>query len=76
MPVYDPTAGTFTFTAGTMVSTRSSHLQTLLPDGRVLIVGGIGGAGNTAINTAELYDPTTSTFTATGNMLRRAPVHS
>ncbi len=67
--LYDPAAGTFTFTAGTMVSSRRSHLQTLLPDGRVLIVGGIGGAGNTVLNTAELYDPTTNTFAATGNML-------
>ena len=67
--LYDPVAGTFSFTAGTMVSSRSSHLQTLLPDGRVLIVGGIGGAGNTVLNTAELYDPTTNTFAATtGNM--------
>ena len=67
--LYDPVAGTFSFTAGTMVSSRRSHLQTLLPDGRVLIVGGTGGAGNTVLNTAELYDPTTNTFAATGNML-------
>ena len=67
--LYDPAAGTFSFTAGTMVSSRRSHLQTLLPDGRVLIVGGTGGAGNTVLNTAELYDPTTNTFAATGNML-------
>jgi hypothetical protein len=71
--LYDPATGTFAFTASTpaMVNRRRSHMQILLPDGRVLIVGGIGGptSTNTILNTAELYDPNTNTFTATGNML-------
>ena len=67
--LYDPATGTFALTAGNMVSSRRGHLEILLPDGRVLIAGGIGGAGNTVLNTAELYDPTMNTFAATGNML-------
>src|SRR5215831_15228238 len=52
--------GTFT-TTGDMTTARAFHTATLLFDGRVLIVGG-DKAG-----TAELYDPTTGTFTPTGN---------
>jgi Galactose oxidase, central domain len=55
-----PAAG-FTQTAGPMTMARSGHTATLLLDGRVLIAGGSGA-------TAELYDPTSETFTATGNM--------
>jgi len=46
---------------GNMHTSRSGHSATLLLDGRVLIIGG-------ADNTAELFDPTTGTFTFTGSM--------
>jgi hypothetical protein len=52
--------GTFT-TTGDMTTARAFHTATLLFDGRVLIVGG------DKTGTAELYDPTTGTFTPTGN---------
>jgi WD40 repeat protein len=53
---YDPRTGTWTATAS-MDAARRNHTATLLPDGRVLIVGGIGAEG--VEFTAELYDPGT-----------------
>jgi hypothetical protein len=45
---------------------RAGAAQTLLPSGKVLITG---GQNETAwLNSAVLYDPSSGTFTATGNM--------
>jgi large repetitive protein len=75
--VFDPITGTFTPT-GEMTVTRLGASATLLRDGRVLIAGGSNLDETGAIEslhgtTAELYDPTTERFTATGfmsNLLR------
>ena len=63
------TVGTFSAT-GQMTMPRQGHTATLLLDGRVLITGGLPIAASPFIptNTAELYDPTTGSFTATGTM--------
>ena len=60
---YDPVTGKFAAT-GRMAAPRAQHTATLLPDGRVLVVGG----GRQPIATAELYDPKTGRFSATGSM--------
>ena len=66
--LYDPKTGTFSLT-GPMNTRRYDQAATLLPDGRVLLVGGsIYDLGSKAIATAELYDPETGKFTMTGSM--------
>jgi len=65
---------------GDMVVSRSQHTATLLQDGRVLITGGVTNAvGNysaTVLASAELYDPTTGTFVATGTMSAARRMHT
>ena len=65
--VYDPGAGTFR-AVGAMTTARRLHTATLLPDDRVLIVGGYG-EGGAALASAELFDPATGTFSATGSLM-------
>jgi hypothetical protein len=68
--LYDPDSGTFTST-GRMTTPRMAHSATLLPDGKVLIAGGTidAGLGLTPSHSAEIYDPSTETFAATGNLI-------
>jgi hypothetical protein len=64
--LYDPLTGTFTAT-GNLTAERQEHTATLLPDGRVLIVGGASASQGT-LASAEIYDPATGSFTATDRM--------
>ena len=71
--IYDTATRAFTPT-GSMAFTRTDHTATLLNNGKVLVTGGwsafafVGAhtvyTGQRAI--AELYDPTTGSFTTTG----------
>jgi len=71
--LYDPATGTFTFT-GSMNNARVGDAATLLNNGQVLVTGGIGDlAPSTELASAELYDPATGTFTATGSMINANP---
>ncbi len=56
--------------AGNLTIARGGHSSILLDDGRVLIVGGVAG-GTSAKNfvaEAELYDPTTQSFTLVSDL--------
>ena len=63
-----PAAGTWTAT-GSMITARAEFTATLLPNGKVLVAGGIPG-NDEAVETAsaELYDPSTGKWSATGSM--------
>lgn len=50
-----------------MLQPRSGHTATLLPDGKVLIVGGMR-RNQDFYKSAELYDPATGKFQLTGEM--------
>jgi N-acetylneuraminic acid mutarotase len=68
--IFDPVSGTWTLTQ-TMHANRTWHTATLLPDGRVLVAGGYGvdGAGaDGVLNSAEIFDPASQTWTQTGSM--------
>jgi len=66
--IYDAASGRFT-AAGDMTMVRHKHEAVSLADGRVLILGGSDQRdGNPAYTSAEIYDPTRKTFTATASM--------
>jgi hypothetical protein len=50
-----------------MIAGRINHTATLLKDGRILVAGG-RAIGLSALDSAEVYDPKTGKFGATGLM--------
>ena len=70
--LYDPVTGQFAPT-GNMTAARAYHTATMLQDGRVLIASGRGtDRSEDNLASAELYDPATGTFAATGSMSTRS----
>jgi len=62
--IFDALHGTFASTSNNPNNARINHTATLLADGTVLIAGGTGTDG--AVVNAEIYNPTTQTFTNVG----------
>ena len=55
-------------TVGNMASRRITFASTLLQNGKVLIAGGRPSRYEPLISYTELYDPTTQTWSTTGNL--------
>src|SRR5262249_4843456 len=68
--LYNPSTGVWAAT-GSMTSPRVFNIccytPTLLPNGQVLVEGGVDQFGN-ILSSAELYTPSTGTWTTTGSM--------
>ena len=79
--LYDPATGAFAST-GNMAWRRIWHTLTLLPDSTVLAAGGdtatcgVGCMFAGTVASAELYDPSTGAFAATGDMTARRSSHT
>ncbi|MFP2961910.1 Kelch repeat-containing protein [Myxococcus sp. 1LA] len=71
--LFSPATGTWT-NAGVLATGRYFHESVVLSSGQLLTAGGESRVGGgmpmtTRLASAELYDPATSTWTATANML-------
>jgi Bacterial Ig-like domain (group 3)/Galactose oxidase, central domain len=71
--LYSPTTGTFTSTQDTngttyMTAARSEHTATILPDGTVLIAGGLGSS-RIALSSEEIYNPATGDFSLSASSM-------
>lgn len=69
--LYDPRANTWTAT-GSMADPRGDHTATVLADGKVLVTGGVDDSGDPGTpgasqDTAEVYDPSTGTWSSAGS---------
>ncbi len=68
--LYDPDAATFTLTPS-LSTARYNHIAELLPNGRVLVAGGLrltDTSARASLSSAELFDPAGTTVEAAASM--------
>ena len=76
--IYDPASGIWSST-GAMVTNRAGHSATLLASGQVLVAGGGGFVSQYSwyvLSSAELYDPVSGRWSATGEMSLQRSSHT
>ncbi|MCP4656095.1 MAG: hypothetical protein GY856_11835 [bacterium] len=72
--LYHPDSNSWTRTSGDLQQGRAGHTAALLPDGRVMVVGGDGDAGDPV--TTEVFDPYTETWSDAGSLSTPRQLHS
>jgi Kelch motif len=65
--IYNWHTGMWTTDTPSMKNARSAPVAVQLENGRVMVIGGFAADG-TILNTAEIYDPRTNTWSLTGSM--------
>ena len=77
--LYDTTTGNWS-TTGSLGLQAFADTATRLPNGKVLVAGGFGGEigsfGGSPLTSAELYDPTTGTWSTTGSLTAAREHHT
>ena len=73
--IFDPTSAKWEV-SGNLNIARRDHTATLLPNGKVLVVGGIGATGQGILSSAELFDPATGQWSATSNLATARTQHT
>jgi N-acetylneuraminic acid mutarotase len=74
--LYNPSTGTWS-SAHSLSVPRYGHTATLLPSGKVLVTGGCtSNTGCTDTAVSEIYDPTTNSWSTTGNLNTSRHYHS
>ena len=74
--IYDPATGNWTAIAP-MTFRRGRHTAVLMSSGKVLITGGLTNNNDTtsALDSAELYDPASGTWSSAGTMTGKRAQH-
>lgn len=73
---YDTATGTWA-AAGSMTQARHQHAAALLADGKLLVSGGVNDDhGKATIASAELYDPSTNSWSVVGSMAQPRNRHT
>jgi N-acetylneuraminic acid mutarotase len=74
--LYDPATGIWTL-SGSLNEPHEWHTATLLPNGKVLVAGGFNDDSPwPQLDSAELYDPASGTWTLTGPLTDRRSSHT
>jgi hypothetical protein len=65
--IYNPASGMWTLT-GNLSSGRTDHTATLLPNGNVLVTGGVNGNATRVLSSSEILDSSTGIWLGTGSL--------